>query len=205
MLFRSEKQREKREKAAEIERTVAQAAEARSQYAAAQAAKGAAEEALFASIKKLEEVCFAGAFQTAEEAVRLTEKYGDAHQARARVERFEKERAALNARYEELTKENLSEGSQEKLSAVRELLSAREAETEAHARELALLKAEIERKKKDFEKKCALEKQYAAAFENAQLYERLKKLLDGNKFMEYVAEEYLQTVALSAKIGRAHV
>ena len=194
----AEKQREKREKAAEIERTVAQAAEARSQYAAAQAAKGAAEEALFASIKKLEEVCFAGAFQTAEEAVRLTEKYGDAHQVRARVERFEKERAALNARYEELTKENLSEGSQEKLSAVRELLSAREAETEAHARELALLKAEIERKKKDFEKKCALEKQYAAAFENAQLYERLKKLLDGNKFMEYVAEEYLQTVALSA-------
>ena len=32
----------------------------------------------------------------------------------------------------------------------------------------------------------------------SQLYERLKKLLDGNKFMEYVAEEYLQTVALSA-------
>ena len=29
-------------------------------------------------------------------------------------------------------------------------------------------------------------------------YERLKKLLEGNKFMEFVAEEYLQTVALNA-------
>lgn len=30
------------------------------------------------------------------------------------------------------------------------------------------------------------------------MLERLKKLLEGNKFMEYVAEEYLQTVALNA-------
>lgn len=194
----AEKQRTKREKTETIDRTEKACAEARSQFAAAKAAKTAAEEGLLASVKRREAACFAGAFQTAEEAARLTQKYGNAEEARVRTEKYEAEYSALSARYQALTKENLSEGTDERLLAVRELLNRREAETEAHAKELALLKADLERKTKELEKKRALETQFSAAQSNTELYERLKKLLDGNKFMEYVAEEYLQTVALSA-------
>lgn len=193
-----EKQREKREKTELLDRTGKELAEARSQYAAAQAACTAAEETLAACVKRMNEACFAGGFESAEEAVRLAEKYGNAEEAAKRVETYDAERTALFARYNELTKENLSEGTEERLNSVRELLKLREEETEEHARELALLKAESGRLIKDLDKKRGLEKQFSAAQSNAELYERLKKLLDGNKFMEYVAEEYLQTVAGNA-------
>ena len=46
--------------------------------------------------------------------------------------------------------------------------------------------------------KQSLEKERGEKERRAQLCERLRKLLEGNKFMEFVAEEYLQTVAANA-------
>ena len=47
-------------------------------------------------------------------------------------------------------------------------------------------------------KKRALEEEAKKASRRAEIAERLKKLLEGNRFMDFVAEEYLQNVAENA-------
>ncbi|MGN0822437.1 MAG: SbcC/MukB-like Walker B domain-containing protein, partial [Candidatus Gallimonas sp.] len=193
-----EKRREKKARAERLQRAEREFSAAQAALAAAQTALKGAESAKNAAVSRSETALNAGDFRTADEARALTERYGDAERASARLNEWKNAYAAVSARLEELQREDLTDGTAERLALARETLSAREREAEEASKELALLRDRLRRNEEALVRKIGLERDYCAAKERTELFERLKKLLEGNKFMEYAAEEYLQNVALTA-------
>lgn len=173
-------------------------AEARTAHARAASDEAAAREAMENAAKRLSEALAAGNFQSAEEAIALSSKYGDPAAARARVEKFRDDWAATRSKLRELSAEELDSATDEAYRAVAEKLSAAEAEAKTCSQTLAVRREALTRAEAGLKEKYALEKERAEKEKRAALYERLRKLLEGNKFMEFAAEEYLQTVAANA-------
>lgn len=137
-------------------------------------------------------------FSTFEEAVALKEKYGTGEDAAKSVEKFREEYASVSSRYARLEQERFSGDEEEKLRQVSVSLTECENETEEITKRLALMRDELRRSADALEKKKSIEQQLRKASEQYEIDERLKKLLEGNKFMDFVAEEYLQNVAQNA-------
>ena len=145
---------------------------------------------------RLKEALASAKLSSTQEADALLNKYGDAEQAKAKAAKFREEYARVKAGYENL--KDAPSVTEEELLSVRKTLQEAESEHEEHTALLALKKDELKRAEAALEEKRALEKESGAALKEKALYERLKKLLESNKFMEFVAEEYLVTVALNA-------
>ncbi|MDE6274125.1 MAG: SMC family ATPase, partial [Clostridiales bacterium] len=192
------KKRERKERAEENDRAARSLAEAEKTLTGGIAARDAAYLSLAASEKRLKSALEAGGFKSEEEARTLAEKFGDAEAGKQRVEQFKAEYAALLARAADLKGENLKEGTEENVHAAREKVAALTEETEVCTKELTLAIASLKDSEEKLVKKRALEKEHAEAKRQAELFERLKKLFEGNKFMEFVAEEYLQNVTRNA-------
>lgn len=190
--------REKAEKSAAAERAREVHAKSGEELAAAKERGQNLAQTAQAAEERLQERLRAGEFSGAEEAARLVVKYGDAGRAREKLNAYKEETVSVNARLQALGE--LPAEEPEGLAALR----ARLKECEEHCTELhgalALKRDELTRGEKALDEKRALEAQSREAEREATLYERLKKLLDGNKFMEFVAEEHLQTVALNASV-----
>ena len=172
--------------------------EACAAYAATEAREKAASERAASSRERLVRTLSEGKFSSVQEAKALCERYGDPRVARERVEAYREEYGALRARLKELQKEDISDATQEALSALQAKISGKQARAEACSAESALLRSELARSEEGLRRKAELEKEHSALGQTFARYERLRKLLEGNKFMEYVAEEYLQTVAENA-------
>lgn len=190
--------REKRENQERRTRAQNERAEKNAAYAAAaersRAAKIAAEQAQ----KRLSEALAVGGFQTLDEVRALTARYGDAAEVKARVAGFKEEYAAVGLQVKEFAKTDYSEATEQSVAQSQERLVLCEREHEETVRLLAVLRAELLRAQSLFTEKRELEKECAKAKRQAELYERLKKLFEANKFMDYAAEEYLQNVAGNA-------
>ncbi|MDE6058475.1 MAG: SMC family ATPase [Clostridia bacterium] len=178
---------------------------AREQLAAAQANYAAAEERMKGASERFKEAkerltaaLESGGFKREKDALVLSEKYGNPAEAKLRVEQYKEMYAATRAKCREYAKLDFSEISEGKLQAVKEELVTAENSVKEHARQIALAVSALERAEQDISMKKTLSKEYEEKRKEAERYERLKKLLDGNKFMEFVAEEYLQTVASNA-------
>jgi exonuclease SbcC len=148
--------------------------------------------------KRYAEALEAGGFESEKQAADLCAKYGDAEEARLRVERYKENYAAVRARFRALNAEDYSAASDEAVKFARQTLATAENEVKECAKKSALVREAKVRAERDIERKKAITKEYREKNRESELYERLKKLLDGNKFMEFVAEEYLQTVAQNA-------
>ena len=175
------------------------------ELSASEAALRAAQEKLIQSKETLlrareraKEALLAGAFSSSREAEALIEKYGDGKAARAKLEAFKSEDAAVTARLQELSREDLSEGTEKNAASARDALLNAQREYTETARACALARDELRRGEEALSKKRVLEAEAKKAAKEAELSERLKKLLEGNKFMDFVAEEYLQNVAQNA-------
>lgn len=156
------------------------------------------ETSLRRAEERAKESLLAASFADAKEAEALIEKYGDGKAAREKLETFKSEDAAVSSRLAALSEEDLTDGTKENAAAAREeLLAAQQAHAEA-ARASALARDELKRGEEALDKKRVLEGEAKKAAKKAELSERLKKLLEGNKFMDFVAEEYLQNVAQNA-------
>ena len=190
---------------AERQKRIKERERAREAYGAANVAKTSCEEQLRAA-KETRAECEArlaaalkeGGFSGAEQAKALKEKYGDPERARSRVEEYKERYAFVRSRLRALSAEDLSDATQEKLSGVRSALSECEKGLSACTRALAVARGELARSEEGLKEKTALEAERAVQLKNQMLYERLRKLVEGKKFMEFVAEEYLQTVAVNA-------
>ncbi len=180
------------------EQAQSELAGAKAAQAAAAERKNGAEERLKESTERLQSALTAGNFKTEAEAVVLNEKYGDPVGARQRVEQYKEMYAAARAKCREYAKIDFSEVSEEKLMTAKQVLLVAENEVKECARKTALAVNALTRAEQEIEIKRKLSQEYAEKKKEAECYERLKKLLDGNKFMEFVAEEYLQTVASNA-------
>ncbi len=191
-----EKRRERREYGANKRKSEQSLSEAEVALAAAEVSGKAAAQSLSEAEARCKAACARDGFQNAEEARTLLQKFGDAAEAKAQLEGYRKQFAAAEARQKEYEGENFSEaeGAERAKEAARE---AEERERELGKR-LVLLRAECARLEKELEAKRALECAYREKKKELETAERLKKLLDGNKFMEFVAEECLQSVAASA-------
>lgn len=190
--------REKREKSTKKTQAAEAYSIAKTAIAAAEERAKAAENALQDGRKRFLAALEAGGFATAREARELAEKYGDPAEAKRRLETYKAELAAASSRMQELEGTNLSEDTEDKLSAAQALRREAEEALSAAGKRLTLAESELERGRKSLETKRSLEKEYAEYRKKNELLGKLKSMLDGNKFMEYVAEEYLQTVARNA-------
>ncbi len=140
----------------------------------------------------------AGSFSSREEAQQLILRYGDAKEARERIRAFREEQTALRSRAKQLAEVQAFPIDEEQVNACTRLLQEGEAQLESLVRAYALKQEELRRTEEDAKKRSAEEAECARCKREAELYERMKKLFDGNKFMDFVAEEYLQNVAETA-------
>lgn len=169
---------------------------AESKFAVARERVSAGEKLVKEGEEKLREALEAGGFSSANEANALIERYGDAQSAKERVRKFREEYVTVQASYEKLKAVPAVEESE--LNALKDSLKEAELENEECVTALALKKDELTRGKEALQLKKAYEKELRENEKEKTLCERLKKLLEGNKFMEFAAEEYLVTVALNA-------
>ena len=158
----------------------------------------AAAEGLALCKTRLDEALRAGGFENAEEAQTLVREYGNAENAKKRVDDYKEEYAATRSRLRELTKDGEAAVDKEKIDALGSAIAEKEEKLKALSGGLAVKRASCEEAAARLLKKKELEEIFEKAKAECEKFERLKKLLEGNKFMEYVAEEYLQTVSLNA-------
>ncbi len=189
------KKRERREALEAKERAGAETGRAGAACAAAAERSRAAKERLLRAEEGLASALKRGGFGFPEEAEALERRFGGASGAEARVKNFREEYAAALSRKDTLGAEDLSAGTEEHLAAAREKCRALGEEAEGALKSLALKRAELDRCVSALAKKRALEEEFSGAAKKAETAERLKKLLEGNRFMEFAAEEYLQSVA----------
>ncbi len=167
-------------------------------FTAAAERKNAATSAQESAERRLRDALMAGEFENVAAAQRLLRDYGDAEDAKKRVEEYKERYAAVRARLRELNKEQFETVTEGDVKVVSERLVARERMRKECSDRLAVGRSALDRAVAQLEKKRTLEEEYGGVRAEFECYERLKKLLEGNKFMEFVAEEYLQTVALNA-------
>lgn len=180
------------------ERAREELAGAKTEYAAVAERQTGAKERCLEAAQRLHAACAAGGFANERDAVKLSEKYGDPEGAKFRVEQYKEAFAATRAKIRELAKIDFSEATEENYRAAKHALLAAENDVKECARQTALVTDALSRAERDIEIKRTLLKEYTEKHREAELYERLKKLLEGNKFMEFASEEYLQTVAANA-------
>ncbi len=194
----SRRRREKRELTERTARVREDCAKAAASLAAAGERAAAARTALEESRARYREALAAGGFSDDREAGELVEKYGDAKAAEEKLSAYRAEVAAVRARNGELEGRDCSEASEERLAKTRADLAAAEKEYRTVGKELALKEDSLRRGVEALAQKRILAEREASARAARELYEKLKKLFENNRFMEFAAEEYLQTVARNA-------
>ncbi len=171
---------------------------AQSALAAAKERESSAQTALAEGRSRYTSALEAGGFSDADEAAALTEKYGDAQDAQKRLNAFRNELAAVRARDAELVNDRENGISPDALAGVAAERAACEETLRACSQQLALAEEELRRGRSALSEKAAVEAQYREANGRTELFKTLKDLLQGNRFMEFAAEEYLQRVAVNA-------
>lgn len=137
-------------------------------------------------------------FSNADEAIVLCNKYGAKEAVSKRIDDFKSEYASVSSRYKALSVEDYSNIDEGCLLQIRAALSETEQETEDVTKQLALVREDLRRDREKLKQKDEVEKQQKAVKAQLEIDEKLKKLLEKNKFMDFVAEEYLQNVAQNA-------
>ncbi len=166
--------------------------------ASSSADEAARSEALQRATDRLAQL--KGDFADAEEAAALVSRYGDAAAAKERLGRYRDRSAAVSSKYEELAATDYSAATAEGLAAVQGELASLEEERSANAAALAVLCEDEKRSVGMLGEEKALAEEYEKKQRESETAQRLLSLLRGGKFMEFVAEEYLQTVALNASV-----
>ncbi len=137
-------------------------------------------------------------FGSVEEARALLSRFGDAADARARLTEYHHAVAAVFSRYEELKSADDPSATEESLHFLRQEIATLESALAESAGRLAVLRENQQRITGMLAEKETLETEYGRKQRESEVAQRLTNLLRGGKFMEYVAEEYLQTVAVNA-------
>ena len=192
-----QKQTEKR-RLIELARKLGDArAAAETALAAAEERKRGASLALGEGIARYREAMGGGGFSSPEEAERLVAKYGTGD-ARGAYEQFMRDHAVAKAKCAELPAEDLSSFTEEGLARLRGETADAETARGSCIRELALAEDRLAFCRNALQEKNALEAERAGVQKHYQRLLLLKKLVESNRFVEFVAEEYLQTIAVNA-------
>ncbi len=157
---------------------------------------GASNKIVEERTRSFSEALANGHFKDGAAANALLEKYGDEEAARARAVKFREDYAFAKAQNERLKAVPFVDA--EEITALQNALQEAERENEECVASVALKKDELARAEEALKVKIGFEKELKENEKELSLCERLKKLLEGNKFMEFIAEEYLTAVSYNA-------
>lgn len=154
----------------------------------------------YAETQKSLETLFDGCFaKSADECRVFLGEYADADSATGAIAEFDAEYAALSAKVAELSKvdgidgadaERLSEAEKNKLSA--------ESETKKLTGDIAVCRAGIDTLNQRLGEKKGVEKELAGIKAERDNLARLREVTKSNRFLEYIATEYLTDIAALA-------
>lgn len=179
-----------------IEETRNARSSAEADYAVALQREKSNQKTVEQSKFRVSEALAKGGFASEKAAAALLEKYGDEESAKKRVLKYREEFSAVKAGYENL--KNIPAVDEKEAENLNKSLKETERENEECVALLALKKNELARGEEALKTKKSIEKELRENEKDKAVLERLKKLLEGNKFMEFVAEEYLTSVAQGA-------
>ncbi len=135
-------------------------------------------------------------FESVESCVKLADRFEEFADAEKSLDEYDKALISLTERKKALEKtEGIEEFSKESLSAAEENKnSVAEALTEAR-KIYAVLEADLKKLKERNAEKKFLKKDFAKAEKQRNLIAQLKEITKGNKFMEFIANEYLYDIS----------
>ena len=138
-----------------------------------------------------------GGFDGWEQVKHFLEKYPDIQKTETEIKRFDEEKLSLQA-----GKSALSEGvvfiSEEELKTASEQYEAIVARREKLLTDIRLCEKEYSEALDKLNDKKIIEKELHFYQSKLDIVEKLRELLKGNKFMEFVASEYLSEISIAA-------
>lgn len=148
--------------------------------------------------KKYQESLQENGFETETQAREILSLIDSEEKTRKEVDEFFARLNSLHMRKKDTDEKAFQDANEEYLTQLllkKETLSKEKSELLG---EIAVRKEKIEELKIRKEKYKELEKQYLSAKETSDRWDKLKQLIDKNKFMSFIASEYLQEICVSA-------
>jgi exonuclease SbcC len=160
------------------------------------AEKGEKEERILQA--RLENSLKESGFSSVDEAKSLLEKIGDAEREKSVCTRFFDGYALAKGKYEETDKGKFVAFDENALSNARACKTEKKLARDTLSQRLADYNAEYKILLEKREKYRAFEAELKEKEKQKNLCEELHKLLKGNKFLEFIASEYLQEICIRA-------
>lgn len=132
------------------------------------------------------------------EAQAFALRYGAAEPLRRETDAFFAAYARDKEARKELDLPEVRAVTEEAYCGAQDLFNRKKAEQSETGKQLAAQDAVLATMRQRLEKKQAYEGEFLRLKKQFELLEKLKKLLDGNKFMEFVAVEYLKEISAQA-------
>lgn len=149
--------------------------------------------------KKLTELLEKGGFDSAESCKKLVERFANYPDAEKSLTDFDNRFAAVSAKFAELKNTaDINGVSDADFAKAEKERSELESEVNALTGSIAVMKAECESAVRRLEEKKAISKELGNIVSGRELIARLKEVTKNNKFLEYIANEYLQDISALA-------
>lgn len=148
----------------------------------------------------------AGGFKDADAARALLGAYPDAAAVRKEVETFDHELLTVEANIRMLGEEGQAETvTEEQFRLAQDAYAACSAKRQEAAEQCAVLESSCAELQRRLSVRVRLEKEYAALKAELELVSKLRELVRGNNFMEFVAAEYLSDISMQASGTLLHL
>ena len=154
-------------------------------------------ENLAAYENQLAQALRSGEFADVGAALSLLETYPDLSALEKEIDGFTKEKLSLEAKRAAYA-EGIPEVSEEELERASSDYEAYSCQRKNSASDIALNKSRYEDTRKKLETKKEIEKDLKFYRNKYDLLEKLRSLIRGNNFMEYIASEYLSDISAAA-------
>lgn len=149
-------------------------------------------------LAEIESLLVETGFASLEEAVALYKQYPDENALKAECEKFFNDYTLLQSKISETDEKAFADFDENALRIAQEEKTNAQILRDEKQKELAVAEKEILRLESDLEKCRAFEKELKEKEKEKNLCEELRNLLKGNKFLEFIASEYLQEVCVYA-------
>lgn len=167
--------------------------------AAAEAEKSSLTKLIEELTEKLKDAVQQSGLESVEECLKLSQQFSKFENAEKSLDEYDNRIISLNSRKAELEKTDGIESVSETLLENAKKTKAEAASKLNGAREsVAILKKDIQIALKRLEEKAGLIKELNLAEKQLNLVSQLKELTRGNKFMEFIANEYLFDISALA-------
>lgn len=138
-------------------------------------------------------------YSNIESCKNLADKFGEIGNAESILDDYDKKLITLSERKKSLeATEGIDKFTADKLKAAENLRDIIGKQLSENRERLAVINSELTRSAARLEEKKSIEKEFAACEKERGLIAQLKEITRGNRFMEYIANEYLYDISALA-------